>query len=602
MDLATLKAFKPTEYEDAADGYRLTGDMASTAKDTIDNQICVGIRNQLKGKTAEAALRELQELSKNFHYVQTECGLITTALNGFAFDMAVAKRKLDAAIEDARPDCTVNPDGSVTYPAGKKPGDEKIADGGTVTGSAGGSPTSDALERQAVNIHPNPNYGRAMGFANRIADALKEATDADAKWAPKLRALKADDDLTVSKRDWADAQSDMGGVREAGKSYLDSLPQPPKDGSPTDNASWWKKLSPEEQAAWFSLRPDAVGALDGLPSTVRDEANRVVFEEKRGQLQMELDSIPKPPANEWTWITAGMYPSKVHTDEWMEWHNKYGDRYEQLNKSLNGMKSIQERFDKTGEEGLPEAYLLGFSAEGNGRAIVANGNPDTADHQAVYVPGTTSNLGGIGGDINRMVNVWRVADDEADGGSVSTITWLGYDAPQDIVKDSPFSHYANDGAPAYNRFLDGLDASRTAESDPHRTAIGHSYGTTLIGSAARQGDLNADDVILAGSPGVQVSNADQMDVPKGHVWNQEADGDVVPDVGRFGHGGTDWDGPWTIPSDERFGANQMTTDTEGHSDYWKENTQSLRNQGLVVAGHGDEVKLEQQRPAYERTR
>ncbi|MEW2487188.1 alpha/beta hydrolase [Streptomyces sp. NPDC048411] len=592
MDLATLKAFKPSEYEESGDGYRATGDMASAAKDTIDNQICAGVRNQLEGEAATAALRELQELSKNFHYVQTECGLASAALNGFAFDMAVAKQKLDAAIEDARADhCTVNADGSVAYPAGKKPGDEKIADGGTVTGSTGGGPTSDALERQAANIHPNPNYGRAMGYANRIADALKEATDVDEKWAPKLRALKADDDLTVSKRDWADAQSDMGGVREAGKGYLDSLPEPPKDGSPKDNASWWKGLSPEEQAAWLSLRPDTVGALDGLSSTVRDEANRVVLAEKRGELQLELDSIPKPPANEWTWITAGMYPSKVHTDEWMEWHNKYGDRYEQLNKSLKGMQSIQDRFDATGVKGLPEAYLLGFSPEGNGRAIVANGNPDTADHQAVYVPGTTSNLGGIGGDIDRMVNVWNVANDAADGKSVSTITWLGYDAPQNIVKDSPFSHYANDGAPAFNRFMDGLDASHTGDSEPHRTAIGHSYGTTLIGSAARQGDLNADDVILAGSPGVQVPKAEQLDVPAGHVWNQEADGDPVPDIGRYGHGGTDWDGLWTIPSDERFGANQMTTDTEGHSDYWKENTESLWNQGQVVAGHSDQVKL-----------
>ncbi|MFG2559351.1 alpha/beta hydrolase [Streptomyces sp. NPDC048496] len=592
MDLATLKAFKPSEYEESGDGYRATGDMASAAKDTIDNQICAGVRNQLEGEAATAALRELQELSKNFHYVQTECGLASAALNGFAFDMAVAKQKLDAAIEDARADhCTVNADGSVTYPAGKKPGDEKIADGGTVTGSTGGGPTSDALERQAANIHPNPNYGRAMGYANRIADALKEATDVDEKWAPKLRALKADDDLTVSKRDWADAQSDMGGVREAGKSYLDSLPEPPKDGSPKDNASWWKGLSPEEQAAWLSLRPDTVGALDGLSSTVRDEANRVVLAEKQGELQLKLDSIPKPPANEWTWINAGMYPSKVHTDEWMEWHNKYGDRYEQLNKSLKGMQSIQDRFDATGVKGLPEAYLLGFSPEGNGRAIVANGNPDTADHQAVYVPGTTSNLGGIGGDIDRMVNVWNVANDAADGKSVSTITWLGYDAPQNIVKDSPFSHYANDGAPAFNRFMDGLDASHTGDSEPHRTAIGHSYGTTLIGSAARQGDLNADDVILAGSPGVQVAKAEQLDVPTGHVWNQEADGDIVPDIGRYGHGGTDWDGLWTIPSDERFGANQMTTDTEGHSDYWKENTESLWNQGQVVAGHSDQVKL-----------
>ncbi|MFJ1802680.1 alpha/beta hydrolase [Streptomyces sp. NPDC088180] len=266
------------------------------------------------------------------------------------------------------------------------------------------------------------------------------------------------------------------------------------------------------------------------------------------------------------------------------------------------MKSIQERFDSTGTKGLPEAYLLGFSTEGNGRAIVANGNPDTADHQAVYVPGTTSNLGSVGGDINRMVELWRVADGASGNESVSTITWLGYDAPQSIVKDAAFGHYADDGAPAYNRFLDGLDASRTDDSDPHRTAVGHSYGTTLIGSAARQDDLNVDDVVLAGSPGVQVSKAEQLDVPEGHVWNQEADGDVVPDIGRFGHGGTDWDGAWIIPSDPLFGANQMTTDTEGHSDYWKQGTESLRNQGLVVAGRGDEVELKPVPPAYTRGR
>ncbi|XIE78781.1 alpha/beta hydrolase [Streptomyces sp. SBR177] len=592
MDLETLRAFKQAEYEEAADGYRAVGDMAMAAKDTIDMKISAGIRDELEGKAADAALGELKELSKNFHYAQTECGLISTALNGFAFDLGAAKRSLDAAIADAHAaHCTVNPDGSVGYPPGAKPGADKVEDGGTVTGSAGmDDPTASAIERQAINVHPNPNYGKAVGFANRIADALKAATEADAKWAPKLRALKADDDLTVSDRDWSDAQSDMGGVSDAGKSYLDSLPQPPKDGSPKDNANWWKGLDAEQQAAWLSLRPATVGALDGLPSTVRDEANRVVLAEKHGAYQTELNSIPKPPANEWTWITAGMYPAKVHTDEWMAWDKQYGDRYRELTGALKGMDAIQARFDRTGIERTPEAYLLGFSPEGKGRAIIANGNPDTADHQAVYVPGTTANLSGIEGDIKRMERLWSVADG-AGTGSVSTITWLGYDAPQDIVKDSPFSHYANDGAPAYNRFLDGLDASRAVDSDPHRTAIGHSYGTTLIGSAARQGHLNVDDVILAGSPGVQVPKAEQLDVPKEHVWNEEADGDIVPDIGRFGHGGTDWDGPFQIPSDPTFGANQMTTDGSGHSDYWNEGSTSLGNQALVVAGRYGDVEL-----------
>lgn len=611
MDLATLKAFKPSEYQEAADGYRAVSDMACSAKDTIDNKVAAGIRNSLEGKAAKAALRELTELSKDFHYAQTECGLVSTALNGFAYDMAAAKRKLEVALADAEAaGCTVGADGSVTFPAGGTEVDGKVPEGGTVSPSTSlTDPTANAIEQQAVHQHPNPNFGKAIGFANRIGDALREATEADAEWAPKLRALKADDDLVVSDRDWSDARSDQDGVNEAGKKYLDSLPQPPKDGSPKDNAAWWKDLGDEERAAWLSLRPDAVGKLDGLPSAVRDEANRIVLDETRARYQLELDSLPKPPVNEWTYIAGnGGWASKVHTDEWMDWYKQYGERYDHLNKSLHGMGKIQERFDATGKatdkdhKGLPEAYLLGFSAEGNGRAIIANGNPDTARHQAVYVPGTTSNLSNISGNIDRMTATWRVATDQADGQPVSTITWLGYDAPQDIVKDSPFRHYADDGAPAFNRFLDGLETSHTGEVPPHRTVIGHSYGTTLVGSAADHGTLNADDVVTVGSPGVTVPKAEQLDVPKGHVWNEEADGDVVPDIGRFGHGGSDWDGPWTVPSDERFGANQMTTDTKGHSGYWDEGSDSLLNQALVVAGHAEDAKLKEPTPTWKYTR
>ncbi|GHD51031.1 MULTISPECIES: alpha/beta hydrolase [Streptomyces] len=587
MDLATLKALKPTEFSDAADGYRSTSDMASAAKDRIDNQIAVAMRNSLKGEAATAAINQLTELGKNFHYVQVECGLVSTALEAFSYEVGAAKSKLDAALEGAQAaKLTVNADGSITYPpSGEKGEDGKIPEGGTVSGLTDG--TASAVGRQAANFDPNPNHRLAQDYADQIAAALKEATEADEKWAPKLRTLKADDDLTVSDKDWADASSDTKGVSEAGKKYLDSLPQPPTNGSPKDNAEWWKGLSAEEQAAWVSMHPDSVGALDGLPATVRDEANRIVFDEARGKMQTELNSIPAAPLNEWTWISAGGYASKVHTDEWMEWYNKYGDRYDHLTTSLKGMESIQTRFDATGNGGLPEAYLLGFNADGNGRAIVANGNPDTADHQAVYVPGTTSNLGKINGDIGRMTDLWRVANTEAHGESVSTITWLGYDAPQNLVKDSPFEHYAYDGAPAFRDFMDGLDASHSGDSDPHRTVIAHSYGTTLVGAAAQTGQLNADDVVLAGSPGVKVSHATDLDVPAGHVWNEEADGDPVPDIGRFGHGG---DG-WVVPSDPSFGANQMTTDTEGHSGYWDAGSDSLRNQARVAVGKGDDVEL-----------
>ncbi len=599
MDFERLKALKPAEYENAATGYRTTSKRASDAKDSIDNRIAAGMRKHLDGESARAALKQLQQLSADFHYAETECGLVSTALDGFAYDMRAAQQKLQAALDHAdEAGFTVRSDGSVAFPAGGEKKDGKVPEGDTVTGSPDPytDPSSQALRRQAIHFHPNPRYGPALDIADSIAQAVKQATTADEKWAPKLRALKADDDLTVSAHDWADAKKDSGGVLSAAKGYLDSIPPPPTGDSPKANAAWWDHLTVAQRADYLAACPEIVGKLDGLPSETRDEANRTVLAEVHGVYATKLDGIPPEPANKYTWINSGGYASQVYTDEWIAWNKKYGDEYRHVTSSLQGMQSIEDRFAETGKNGLPEAYLLGFSPEKNGRAIIATGNPDMADHTAVYVPGTTSNLGNIGGGIDRMNNLWRDADSiPGKTGSLSTITWLGYDAPQNIVKDAPFRHYADDGAPALNNFLDGLHTSRTADGDGHTTVIGHSYGTTLVGSAARQGSLHADDVIFAGSPGVEVGSAQEMDVPKGHVWNEEADGDKVPDIGRFGLGGSQWregGGVWINPSAYNFGAHQMETDTQGHSGYWNPDSESLRNQAQVVMGRYGNVRNE----------
>ncbi|MFE0422368.1 alpha/beta hydrolase [Streptomyces sp. NPDC058953] len=598
MDLKTLKTLKPAEYESAADGYRAVADMAQASKDQLESGVIGGMRKaRLEGEALDAALGEVRELAKNFQYTQVECGVISTALNAFAFDMAAAKRKLESALAEAESrKFTVNDDGTVAYPAGPDKVDGKIPEAGSVRGHGDDTPQARDVGRQAANMQPNPHAAYAYDIAVRITNALTEATAADEKWAPKLRALKADDDLTVSARDWTDTKADTGGVRDAAGTYLATIGGPPKDASPARNAEWWRGLTDEQQDAYIAMNPASVGALDGLPATARDEANRTVLAQKHGEYQLALNAIPPAPENKYTWIYTRGGAAKVMTDEYMEWSKKYGDDQERLTKGLKGMERIEERFDDTGTEGLPEAYLLGFSTDGDGRAIVANGNPDTADHTAVFVPGTGASLEKVGGDISRMTTMWEAANTAAKGESVATITWIGYDAPDSPVKDAPFSHYANDAAPALNQFLDGLDTSRTAEGPSHTTVIGHSYGTTVIGSAARQGDLNADDVVFAGSPGVQVGSAEELDVPKGRVWNQEAPGDWVPDIGRYGHGGGQQFGnqiiTGIIPSDSLFGANQMTTDTKEHSNYWQADTQTLRNQANVVAGRHGNVKLE----------
>lgn len=138
--------------------------------------------------------------------------------------------------------------------------------------------------------------------------------------------------------------------------------------------------------------------------------------------------------------------------------------------------------------------------------------------------------------------------------------------------------------------MSGVQEAQGGPDGSHTTIVGHSYGSTAIGEASKHGYLAADDIVVAGSPGMQTSRADNLDVDRGHVWAMAGSlsVDQVPTGGRLVGLGDDS----TVPTDRRFGANIMRTDTEDHSGYWRENSISLTNQAAVITGKYDEVELE----------
>src|SRR5256885_2058344 len=128
-----------------------------------------------------------------------------------------------------------------------------------------------------------------------------------------------------------------------------------------------------------------------------------------------------------------------------------------------------------------QAFLPGIDTAGNGRAIVAMGNPDTAANVATYVPGTGARLEMAGADMDRSDRMLASAT-KAGSPSTSVITWIGYDAPQSIPSAASES-YAEGAKKDLDRFQDGLRA--THEGPPsHNTVLGHSYGSTVIGHTA----------------------------------------------------------------------------------------------------------------------
>ncbi|WP_327412874.1 hypothetical protein [Streptomyces sp. NBC_01233] len=197
----------------------------------------------------------------------------------------------------------------------------------------------------------------------------------------------------MSAGDWTDATSDEGGVRGAADAYLRTVKPPPKNDWPQDNANWWNGLTEEQREAYVSMHPASIGGLDGLPSAVRDDANRLVLAEQRAAKQVEYDAwLKKEPEHYRPYISPitgrEVKGAMVPTDEWKAWEKKR----KEIEDGSKGMDAIQKRFDSyTSESSRP--YLLGFDGKDMGRAIVSIGNPDTADNVVTYVPGTFAELG-----------------------------------------------------------------------------------------------------------------------------------------------------------------------------------------------------------------
>ncbi|MFE4608056.1 alpha/beta hydrolase [Streptomyces niveus] len=484
---AQLRDVRCAELEGAADGWGRASNRADAARDRIDRQLLAGLTATQEGEAARAAVGRLRALGRNLAYIYTECGLVRTTLNSLAQDLRGTQRQLrDALDEAAGLKLTVRADGSVSYPdAGEDPLTKEKLRGGTASGHA--------YLRSAPPgfTSPNPLAAKAQAVADRIARALSEAAEIDARYAGTLRRLTAQEGLHVTDAMWTDANADAAAVRALTADYLrDAIPH---DATPAERLAWWQGLTAEQHEEYLAVHPDLIGNLDGIPSPVRDAANRDNLALLMGKL-------------------AGAEDDRSRT-------------------MLAGLRSIDEQLRAGGH---PPMFLLGVGDEGNGRAIVAYGNPDTARNVSAYVPGL-----GTGLDEAFAENDLKRARDTLLGAaeydaSTASIVWLGYDAPQlstdDITgnTDVMFTDNAAAGASAYGDFMAGI-AATNENDDPHLTAMGHSYGSLTVGQAAqREGGIpGVDDIVLVGSPGTGADSADDLGVGRAHVYVGAAENDPV---------------------------------------------------------------------------
>lgn len=308
-------------------------------------------------------------------------------------------------------------------------------------------------------------------------------------------------------------------------------------GDPVAVAAWWRALTRAQQQALMTEYPEVVGNTAGIPVDKRDQANRAY-------LAGRLDYLGEREADG-------------------ELTDAERSELERARKLAQLLDEYRNRVDPTTGDNLlnvigyrPNAY------SGDGGVILGLGNPDTADHVATYVPGTTSEGGELSG-FDRVETLYADMGDE-DRGSVAGILWLDYDAPSaDSLTDLDelgdlgsvvTTGEARDGGERLADFLDGLDATdRGAPED--MTVIGHSYGATTAAYGAQDGG-DLDQLVLLGSPGAPASTATGL--TGGEVYVGAADYDPITLLGlgaRGGVGALGYD-----PAQESFGATRFDVD------------------------------------------
>jgi hypothetical protein len=440
-----------------------------------------------------------------------------------------------------------------------------IGDDGSVTDiSAKRSVPADQVDDVARERERTRNE-----LVDRVEQILRRANDIDADLNALLGRVMNGEIDDGGATDLASAAKNG-----AGKGGLSVLEPPGGAGTPGDNAGWWDSLSDAEQRAIIAQHPDWIGNRDGVPFGARDEANRQLLQTEKTKLQDEARRLQADLDDNWF---GGTF---TNADA----------RLDEVKAKLESIKAIEETLAQPGERQLLMLDMTDERAE----AAVANGNVDTASHVAVFTPGLTSTVNGsLDGYDHNMDQLQFRTEQElkryGDGGSVATVTWIGYQAPQLSVGGVLFDensvvsdHSAQEGANKLAPFLNGIDAAR--DTDPHLTALGHSYGSTTTGLALQQ-NTGVDDAVFFGSPGLGTSHVGDLKVPDGHSFYLEGRNDPVGDLGYFGIDPSHMDGiEHSSAKESTLPDGRQLTESTGHSAYLDDGSTSQYNMSVVVGG------------------
>ena len=427
----------------------------------------------------------------------------------------------------------------------------------------------DAIDRTRRDLETHAQAARAVAqVAARAADEIVSI-----KAELRLLARAADDGKEKNTRfiELLSAATALDvelacAIGRAG-SHAPLSPVPPAGpagDSPDTVSAWWASLTQVQRAALLARDPERFGNLAGIPAAERDLANRRV-------LAADLRRDPTRSADDATRRTNAMRVAA----------------------------GLDDNAGRTGADVLLLCYQPAHFA-GQGRAAIAIGDPDAAQHTSVLVPGTGNSVSS-GWLSNADASAVFIETAAASGGDrVCVVAWMGYDAPDSMLDPRvALPALAHHGGALLAADVNALQA--TSRTGSHVTVIGHSYGSTTVADAAAGYGMRAGDVVLVGSPGTDMArSAGDFNLPPGgHVYVGSASTDPVTAVsglpGPLPNGDAALGaGLGADPAADGFGSTRFKAEVPGitwriwddHSHYFDSGSESLYSIADISAGDG----------------
>ncbi|GAB2562464.1 alpha/beta hydrolase [Nocardia heshunensis] len=386
-----------------------------------------------------------------------------------------------------------------------------------------------------------------------------------------------------------------------------------------ENHEWWHSLTDDQQDAMARVHPREIGNADGIPTPVRDQANR---------LSIARDMVD-------------LRENNPRVDKFM---NRFFDpdgyrEYKNLSKTVENLRladRLADTYAQRNDGHRPPVRVLSYDARafnGEGRAVVAFGDVDKASTVSYHIPGITTTVRSLKVNLNNSFNhFWETSRNTEDPGAVASIAWIGYDAPSGIpkiFKEMAHTDLAKRGGQLLARDVAAFNETRKMNAGlPDGAAVpdvhlfGHSYGSTTTSFAGAGGRLAGEvtTITLLGSPGAgPVPHASRFGIGD-NVFVASSPRDPVTWIGSSHPDDISRAAPalglglGLDPSVDAFGARRITAQFPGgirtfndigtHTAYYKFHdgdfrstpSESLYNFGKIAAGQSHEIIPEYPRP------